>query len=172
MKKNIFLRVAALCVCLVLTLSAAVACSNNNTDDTADNGIFAAKYNGATVELGKKADPILEKLGKPVSEQNTGNCGGLGETIRYDYSDIVIIVVDYTDGGKKIDKIELKTDLAETTKGICIGSDKSAVIDAYGEPSETVGSTLVYKKGTYELTVGIDANQKVKTIVFSIIDAD
>ena len=142
---------AALLIVAVFALGAFVACDNKQTE----NDIFAITSGDVTVELGKKADGVLEKLGEPVSQQNTGNCGGLGETVRYDYSSLVLVVVDYEDGDKIIDQIVLKNDGAETTKGIYIGSSEADVKAKYGDADETVGSALVYTKGEKRLEIGI-----------------
>ena len=157
--KNIF-KIIALALSAIMLLSLFVACDGGDgkgeeTGGEQSENIFAVKYNGTTVTLGKKADSVLSKLGAPVSEQNTGNCGGLGETIRYDYSSVVLVVVDYEDGDKIVDQIELKNDGAETSKGIYIGSSEASVKTAYGEASSTSGSALVYEKDGKRLEIGI-----------------
>ncbi|MBQ8849610.1 MAG: hypothetical protein IJ011_04685 [Clostridia bacterium] len=156
MKKNIF-RIFALALAAMLTLCVFVACDNSSGDgeDEAKAGVYAIEYNGTKVELGKKADSALSALGEPISAQNTGNCGGLGETIRYDYSAFVMVVVDYEDGDKIIDQIELKNDGAETSKGIYIGSSEADVKSAYGDADSTSGSALVYEDNGKHLEIGI-----------------
>ena len=147
------------------------ACNGDTTDATdggSDEGMsYAAKYNGQTVKLGKKADTVLDKLGAPVSELNTGNCGGLGETTRYDYNDITLVVVDYENGDALIDQIVLNTDSAETAEGIYIGCSEADVIEAYGEGTLT-GKTRVYREGEKELAIGIE-DGIVSSIVYRCI---
>ena len=169
MKNNVIKILSAmLCLVLLLGVSACAASEVESTDaeDDAKN-VYAVKYNGTTVELGKKADSVLKKLGEPVSQLNTGNCGGLGETVRYDYSSLVVVVVDYEDGDALVDKIELKTDAAETAHGIYIGASEEDVIAAYGE-GEVIGGSRVYRKNDKELAFGIE-NGKVSTIVLRCI---
>ena len=98
---------------------------------------------------------MTAKIGEPASKQPTGNCGGLGETVRYDYSSFIMVVVEY-DSGAKIDRIEIRNDLVEAVGGITIGSSESAVKAAYGEPDEVKGTTLVYKSGKNRMNVGIE----------------
>ena len=173
MRKNIF-RSLALALVAVLTLGVLFACDKGGDSEDTDGGetkesIYAVRYNGTTVTLGKKADATLSKLGEPMSEQNTGNCGGLGETVRYDYSSLVIVVVDYEDGDKIIDQIELKNDGAETSKGIYIGSSEADVKAAYGDADGNVGSALVYKEKGKQLQIGI-TDGVVSTIVLKCVD--
>ena len=156
---------------LVLAIGIFVSCDNAQSDGDGEEETkvseFAIKANGVTVELGKKADSTLKKLGEPTSKQNTGNCGGLGETVRYDYSSFVLVVVEYVDGDNVIDQIELRNDGAETTKGIYIGSAEADVKAKYGEADETVGGTLVYKDGDRRLEIGI-SDGEVSTIVLRV----
>ena len=58
---------------------------------------FSVKYKGTEIKLGTKWSDIEDKLGEPISNMPTGNCGGKGETYRYDYSALTIKVVKYTD---------------------------------------------------------------------------
>ena len=156
--KRSLLKICAIALVAILSLGMLVSCNGENGGDTeteSKTNIYAVKSGNVTIELGKKADTVLAKLGEAVSEQNTGNCGGLGETIRYDYSSAVIVVVDYEDGDKIIDQIELKNDGAETSMGIYIGSSESSVKAKYGEPDEKVGSALVYTDGDKRLEIGI-----------------
>ena len=167
MKKRSLAIMGAL-LCLTVMLGVFVACDGGNSDKNADSDIFQIKYNGTAVELGAKADTALSKLGEPASKQNTGNCGGLGETTRYDYSAFYMVVVDYEDGGKTVDRIELKNDAVETSKGIYIGSSEADVKSAYGEADSTTKSTLIYKGEGKELAIGI-TDGKVSSIVFRCV---
>ena len=164
MKKSI-LKIAAVALCAVFALGILCACENEPVDKVQNEDIYAIKAGAVNVELGKKADGTLGKLGEPMSEQNTGNCGGLGETIRYEYSSFVMVVVDYEDGGKIIDQITLKNDGAETSKGIYIGSSEAAVREKYGEPDGVSGKTLKYESDDMLLEFGI-TDGAVSSIVF------
>ncbi len=171
MKGN-FLKIFALLTCLVLTLSFAVACDGGEETDAPDGGdkvaLYAIDYNGTVVEIGKKADKVIGKLGEPISSEPAGNCGGKGETTIYEFPSFTVVVVDYTDGDSVIDKIELRNDGAETTKGIYIGSSESDVTAAYGTPDEKKGSVLKYMDGDKLLTITVSGGT-VDTITFECI---
>ena len=139
-------------LCLVLALGM-IGCQGVNDQDA---DIFSIEYDGVTVKLGAKAEGVIEKLGEPNKEKNAGDCGGLGATIIYEYSDIKLTVVDYKDGDAIIDKIELLTDSAETSKGIYIGADKDSVIKAYGE-GESKNGALNYsdRDGEKNMAIGM-----------------
>jgi hypothetical protein len=174
MKK--FLKIAALALAAVLALGIFAACdkeqdggSDNDSEGETKVNVYAIKAGDVTVELGKKADATVKKLGTPVNQQNTGNCGGLGETIRYEYGSFVLVVVDYEDGDMIIDQIELKNDGAETSKGIYIGSSEADVKSKYGEPDEKQGSAYVYEDNGKRLEIGI-TDGSVSSIVFLCVD--
>ncbi len=166
MKKSIF-TVLSLLLCLVMTMGIFTACTEDGKKEEQED-IFAVEYNGETVKLGDEADKVLSKLGEPRSKQNTGNCGGLGETTRYDYSAFWLVVVDYEGKDSIIDTIELKNDAAETSKGIYIGSSESDVKEAYGEADETQGRALMYKSGDKQLAIGI-TDGKVSSITMRCV---
>ena len=150
--KRIILKTALIGLIAVLTFGALASCKTN--EENKDN-IFAVKVGDVTVELGENADDVLDQLGAPTLKQNTGNCGGLGETVRYEYHSFVMVVVDYEDGDKVVDQIELKNDGAEASKGIYIGATEAAVKEAYGEPHENKGRAFVYTEGDKILEIGI-----------------
>lgn len=149
MKKG-FLRIIAISLVLIFSLGLLVACGAQTEDD-----IFAVKYGDTTVRLGDKAESTLDALGKPVSSQSTGNCGGLGESVRHEYASLVLGVVDYEDGDTVVDNIELKNDSAETAKGIYIGSSEADVRSKYGDPDSSNGRSLRYESDDMLLEFGI-----------------
>ena len=158
MKKNLFRIITA---ALILTVVFGVLASCGDQSDGQDSGdteqggkeLYAVSYNGETVALGGDAKKVTAKIGEPASKQSTGNCGGLGETVRYDYSSFIMVVVEY-ESGAKIDQIEIRNDLVETAGGITIGSSESAVRSAYGEPNEVKGTTLIYKSDSCKYRFG------------------
>ena len=159
--KKIFLRVFAIVVCIIMAVSF-VACTDEDSEATLENGgnkpassSYSVKYNGTEIKLGSNWNGIESKLGAPAGSLPTGNCGGKGETYRYDYSALAITVVHYTDGEPLVDIISFKNDAATTDKGIYIGSSKSDVINAYGQPVEENESSVKYVNGDAEFTFGI-----------------
>ena len=114
MKKNIF-RIITAALLLAVSLGVLASCAEKGNDGGEDAGDgkkaqYSIKYNGETVSLGADAKKVVAKIGEPASKQSTGNCGGLGETVRYDYSSFVMVVVEY-DSGAKVDQIEIRNDL-------------------------------------------------------------
>jgi hypothetical protein len=149
MKKSILKTVSVFLV-LLFALGIFAACEKKEIDDR-----FAIKADGVTVILGAEADSAIEALGTPLSSEPTGNCGGLRETFRYDYPTFFMSIVDYEDGDKIIDTIELKNDGAETSKGIYIGSSEADVRAKYGEPDKSEGRQIVYETEDKRLIIGI-----------------
>ena len=149
MKKSILKTVSVFLV-LLFALSIFAACEKKETDDR-----FAIKADGVTVILGAEADSAIEALGTPQDTQYNGNCGGRGENISYEYSTFVMDVVDYEDGDRIIDNIELKNDGAETARGITIGSSEADVRAKYGEPDKIENSALYYETEDKKLQIEI-----------------
>lgn len=168
MKKHIF-RILAVVLCLIMAASV-VACTEDGSEAATENGgnkpvssSFSVRYNGTEIKLGSNWNGIESKLGTPAGSLPTGNCGGKGETYRYDYSALAITVVHYTDGEPLVDIISFKNDAATTDKGIYIGSSKSDVVNAYGQPTEENESSVKYVNGDAEFTFGI-TDGKVNSI--------
>ena len=161
--KKILLRIITAALLCALTVCIFASCDKQggSNDGGADNDgsskkvVYAIEYNDAKISLGADATSVVKKIGEPVSKQSTGNCGGLGETVRYDYSSFILVVVEY-DSGAKVDQIELRNDLVEAVGGVSIGSSEGAVKKAYGEPSEVKGSTFIYKSGKNRMNIGFE----------------
>ena len=165
--KTKFLKVLACVLCLCSLVAVFAACDVVGENGGDEENIFAVKYKGTTIKLGSKPEDTVEALGEPKSKQPTGNCGGLGETVKYDYGSLIIVVVEYDDKAAEIDQIYLKSDAAETSKGIYIGCSKAEVEAAYGEPNSAVQSSVTYKDGDKLLTFGF-TDGKVDSIILSI----
>ena len=138
-------------VCAIMLASALVSC---NTDGEENEGgasnPFYVNYNDTKIELDKKAESVLEKLGEPKYSDNLGDCGGIGVQMKYTYDDITVNTLKENDG-EVIHKIGFLNDLVSTPKGISIGSSEQEVRDAYGTPSSEENGKLTYKSGDLEL---------------------
>ena len=155
MKKifSLFILCALLCTCFV-------SCNSNGDNGGSDTAkdIFAVNVNGVKVELGADAEGVLGALGEATSTKSVGNCGGLGEQIKYTYPSIVIYTLK-ADGKETIDQIDLLDDLVATSAGIYIGSTASDVESAYGTPAKKSDSTIQYKEGNCYLAFGISGGE-------------
>ena len=156
-------------LCLILAMSFCISaclfvCSCNNAeqedDETSSANPFCVTYNGVKIELDKKADDVLEKLGEAKSEDNLGDCGGIGVQMKYTYADIAINTLK-EEKGEMIHKIEFKNDLPKTSKGIYIGSDEADVRSAYGTPNSEENGRLIYKKSDLELEFTIENGEVI-----------
>ena len=166
MKKII--RVLALMIALIASISLFVACNGgdeNKNDDKQESGVaYYVVYKGTKIELGKKADSVLSALGTPKAKDSLGDCGVFGLQTRYTYNDLVLYTVK-NDSGETIDQITFSNDTPETTKKICIGSTSEEVISAYGEPTAKNDSKIEYQKDSLVLQFGIESGE-VKSINF------
>ena len=140
----------SLLLCLGMT-----GCETEETPQE-DHAAFSVTYRGTTLEIGKKAESALAALGEPVNKKEIGDCGGLGAQVRYDYSSLILYVLESKDGSV-IDQITLTDDLVTTEKGICIGDSREKVLEAYGDLIQSRGEDrLVYIEGQKQLTFEVE----------------
>ena len=158
--KRFFSLILAIFFCISTCLF--VCSCNEKKDEQASSNPFYLTYDGVHIELDKKADNVLEALGKAQSEDNLGDCGGIGVQIKYTYADIAINTLK-EEKGEMIHKIEFRNDLPKTSKGIYIGSGEADVRSAYGTPSSEENGKLIYKQSDLELEFAI-ANGEVSAI--------
>ena len=137
----------AICFGCVALLS---ACNGEKMPEEGKSGIYYIEYNGVRIELGKDAKTVIDALGKPKSEKELGDCGGLGAQIKYSYNDIDVYSLK-NDDGETIDQISFTSDIAQTPKGIYIGADATSVTEAYGQPTEKKDGDSRYISGNFVL---------------------
>lgn len=149
------------CVCAMLTLS---SCNEKQGDDAdkTDAGIFYVEYGKAKIELGKDAKTALSALGEAKSVKELGDCAGIGAQVKYTYDNFEIYTVKSADS-EVIDEISFTSDIVKTPKGICLGDDEAAVVDAYGTPTSKSEKSIIYTQGKSSLIFGLD-NGYVKSI--------
>lgn len=157
MKLKRLISIALAAVFCISTCLFVCSC-NEKKDEEASANPFYFTYNGIKIELDKKADGVLEALGEAKSEDNLGDCGGIGVQIKYTYADFSINTLK-EENGEMIHKIEFKNDLPKTSKGICIGSAESDVRSAYGTPSSEENGRLIYKKSDLELEFTVEGGE-------------
>ena len=145
--KKIF--IAFLCICLVISAFVLVGCNDTpNTPHTA----FGITYNGNRIELGAKADDIIEKLGTPNSRKEIGDCGGLGAQVKYSYASVDIFVLESKSEGNIIDAIELRDDTLQTDDGVYIGLSEADAKSKMKDAKDVSGA-WVLTSGKYSIKV-------------------
>lgn len=148
--KRILCIVLAL-VCITMLASSLVACDSGSEESKGgSNSPFYVNYKDTKIELDKKAEGVLDKLGEPKYSDNLGDCGGIGVQMKYTYDDITVNTLKENDG-EVIHKIGFLNDLVSTPKGITIGSSAEDVRAAYGTPTSDENGKLTYKSGDLEL---------------------
>lgn len=126
---------------------------NNGVANTSNNPFYAV-YKNVRIELDKKADDVIEKLGEAKYKDNLGDCGGIGVQMKYTYDDITVNTLKENDG-EFIHKIAFITDVVSTPKGISIGSSESEVKAAYGSPTSSENGKMIYKSNDLELEFAV-----------------
>lgn len=153
-------RILSSLVAMMLLLSLALCASackeksdtNKDDDKPAESlGTYTVKYQDTVIELGKDASSVIKALGEPTNKQFVASCGeGAGDQWRYTYSSIYLFTVK--DGETEtVDAIALRDDIAETGKGVSIGSTEEEIVAAYGEPTAKQGNKCRYTKDKYTM---------------------
>ncbi len=160
------LRITLCALLFVAVIAGLVACASSPaedeqpTNDTGASGIFAVEYRNVVIELGAKADAILEKLGEPKTKQFVASCGeNVGDQWMYDFGSVIL----YTVKGEKnetVDAVVLRDDSAETVDGISIGSTAAEMTEKYGE-AKADGQKRRYQKAGKTLEFLLDENEKI-----------
>lgn len=147
---NIFKKVICVAIALICAAALFTACNSDEGSGGASAGTFGVVYKDVSIKLDADAESVLKALGEAKYTDSLGDCGGIGEQIKYTYDDIAVNTLKEKNG-EKIHKIELLNDLVSTSKGISIGSDEASIRDAYGTPSAESNGKLTYKSGNLEL---------------------
>ncbi len=190
MKRFRFISVICLAMALVFALA---ACGSTDTtgDGAADAGDASAEAEVAdeaeaadeaaqtvdaytvtmrdtTIIMNAEAEPIIEGLGDDYSYFESESCAFEGLDKVYSYSGFKLNTypvddVDY------VSSVVFMDDTVETDEGICIGSAKDDVIEAYGEADEDNGTVMTYEKGDSVMTIGINEDGAVSSFEIDAI---
>ena len=129
------------------------------------NGQFSkedacAVYNNCTITLDGTFEDCLSALGNPDSKTENTNClrGSAGFT--YTYGNMQVNT--YLKNNKEYieDIMVMQAGNTATGKGIQVGSNKSAIMTAYGKTTNSDESTMTYTSGNYNIMFYIQ-EQKV-----------
>lgn len=105
---------------------------------------YSFEVNGVALTPDMDIDTVLDKLGEPVSTFESESCAKQGMAYLYTFADFEIET--YPDGDtNRIYYISFLNDNVTTTEGVDLSFSKDAVIEVYGEPTETTDTTLIYK---------------------------
>ena len=169
MKTNIFCRLTAMLLLLVLALTL-VSCGEDETPDEGTQTVsYTLTYQGTKITLGEVADNVLAALGTYQSKTEIGDCGGLGAQVKYVYTDLTLYVLEGKNGNT-VDQISINNDLISTNEGISIGDDKAKVTEAYGTPTAQTSKKMEYQNGNKYLVFDLAEDGTVSAIVWKIVN--
>ena len=136
------------------------------TESTAKGG-YSFTSGSVKVEMGADASKVVEELGEADYYFESESCAfeGLDKVYTYPGFKLNTYPVDDKD---YVLSVVFMDDTVETEEGICIGSTKDEVTEAYGEPTEEKGSSMIYEKGETKITFGVK-NDEVSTVEISAI---
>ena len=156
-------------VCMVVAatmLLALISCSTEpSVNDSGKSYSFI--YNEVKFAPGDDFAPINAKLGEPSGYYEAASCAFDGKDKIYTYGSVQISVSPL-DGKDIIFLITLLDDSLSTPEGIFVGSEKAAVIQAYGA-GEDNGSSLVYNAGKVNL-VFLVRDGRVTSVQYRYVD--
>ena len=140
----------------VVCLLSIVSCKKNEEENGGNDDVFGFAVDGVKAIPGAKASDVLAALAsRSPAVSAKGSClGGVdGEDVNYVYAGFRIQTFRLQEGdaNEEIRWITFTDDSVKTEEGIAIGATVEAVKQAYGEPTETTGSTLIYRRGKTEL---------------------
>lgn len=127
---------------------------------------YTFTYEGVQFGVGMDGAEVFKALGDPKDRAVTESCAFGGNDIVYDYRSVKISAND-EEGYEKIYCIELVDDMAQTEKGIKVGSTDAQVTEAYGEPATTNAGGVIYTKDGMELRI-LMKDGKVTNIQYMI----
>lgn len=133
-----------LAAALALSLSCILAftlCACENEQQTGGDA-YEFIYNNVAIRPGADFSQIKDKLGEPVGYFEAASCAFDGFDKTYTYAGLAIVVSEL-DGKDTVFSVTLTDDTLTTPEGITIGSEKKAVVDAYGAGTDN-GTSLKY----------------------------
>ena len=154
---------------LVFVMAASLfACAQTPTDD-GDGKALNFKYNDVVMAPGDKFDDISAKLGEPTSYYEAASCAFDGKDKIYTYGSLQISVSPMA-GVDVIYMITLLDDALATPEGVRVGTERAAVLEAYGNGGVDKGTSLVYNSGKTDL-VFLLRDGCVTSVQYRYVDA-
>ena len=120
-----------------------VACKDNNDPSQEDGRIYTFTSGSTKISIDADAAPILASLGEWRDYAESTSCAFEGLDKVYSYAGFELQT--YPMGEKDyVYMIILQDDTVATEKGIRIGANTEAVIEAYGTPNLRMENLLMY----------------------------
>lgn len=129
----------------------------NITEDHTENGYFFVA-GGVTIGVDMDMDELVSELAEAKSVFDAPSCAGEGVDYIYNYGSYEIRTYPAADGKNRVGFIILKDDMIATAEGIDMSMTREAVIRAYGEDYEEIGTGITYEKGGTKLNFVFDGD--------------
>jgi len=130
---------------LLFVIFALSGCSQNEQEEAAREPYFFI-FDNVKMEVNVDAEPIILKLGNPISVFEAPTCAFDGKDVLYSYQHFDVDVFEY-DVESKIYSIALNDDLVTTEEGISVGDSVEKVIEKYGNADVSGGSYVYAAEG-------------------------
>ena len=107
-------------------------------------------FNGVTIAMHSKMEPILEKLGEPMEYFEAESCALPGMEKIYTYSGFEILTYE-KEGVDYVLSVVILDDSVSTKEGIYLYSDLDSLIEKYGDDYTKELNTYKYESGQSQL---------------------
>lgn len=160
---------------MALMIFGLTACGGSDAGSKAASGsagkVSANGYsytsNSVKIAMNAEAKDIIDGLGEPDKYFESESCAfkGLDKVYTYKGFKINTYPVDDKD---YILSVVFMDDTVETDEGVFIGSEKDSVTGAYGEPTSSTDTSMIYEKDGTKMTFVLN-DDKVTSIEIAAI---
>ena len=121
-------------------------------------------FNGVTIAMHSKMEPILEKLGEPMEYFEAESCALPGMEKIYTYSGFEILTYE-KEGVDYVLSVVILDDSVSTKEGIYLYSDLDSLIEKYGDDYTKELNTYKYESGQSQLVFLVE-DEEVTSIEY------
>lgn len=115
-------------------------------------------FNGVTIAMHSKMEPILEKLGEPMEYFEAESCALPGMEKIYTYSGFEILTYE-KEGVDYVLSVVILDDSVSTKEGIYLYSDLDSLIEKYGDDYTKELNTYKYESGKSQLVFLVEDDE-------------
>ena len=115
-------------------------------------------FNGVTIAMHSKMEPILEKLGEPMEYFEAESCALPGMEKIYTYSGFEILTYE-KEGVDYVLSVVILDDSVSTKEGIYLYSDLDSLIEKYGDDYTKELNTYKYESGQSQLAFLVEDDE-------------